>query len=73
MLPGTCRSAEVARWHAGAQRFVYMHREFGIWFAEAIPHITDESRYDVFLAVEQGTPKGTQLVPDDEFKRFDPQ
>lgn len=67
---GTCRNAEVARWHAGAQRFMYMHRDCGFWLSDAIPHVEDETRYDVFLAVEQTTPTAQQAVPDAEFEQL---
>lgn len=67
---GTCRNAQVARWHAGAQKFVYMYREYGVLTVDAIRHAADEARYDVFLAVEETEPSTQQLVPDDEFDRF---
>lgn len=49
---GRCRNVRIARWHAGAQVFVYIREKFGHRFPEEIRHPEDERHYDVFLAVE---------------------
>ncbi len=49
---GYCRNARIARWHAGAQAFVYLREKFGQRFPEKIRHPEDERRYDAFMVLE---------------------
>lgn len=65
---GSCRNAQVARWHAGAQTFVHWRTKFTSRFLECIKHPVDEKRYDVFLAQERVEP-GDQVIPDEQFAR----
>lgn len=67
---GTCRNAEVARWHAGAQRFAYVRHKFGNVFLEKICHPLDDRHFDVFLAVEAVTMPAVGRVEDDAFERL---
>lgn len=67
---GTCRNAELARWHGPAQRFVHWRAKFGQRFLEAIRHPVDEPHFDVFLAVEKVAPEPGQDIDDNEFERF---
>jgi len=67
---GTCRNAEVARWHAGAERFLYARTKFGSKYLEPIAHPVDERRYDVFMAVQAIDPTDATSIDDDSFEHF---
>lgn len=66
---GLCRNAQVARWHAGAQRFVHLRTKFGSTFYEAIRHPADERNYDVFRVLKRVEPEPAQVLDDDRFNR----
>lgn len=65
---GSCRNAQQARWHAGAQVFVHWRSKFGSRFLECIKHPADEPRFDVFIAIAKVEP-GDQVIPDEAFVR----
>lgn len=64
---GRCRNAKIARWHAGAQKFVHWRVKFGSRFLECIKHPEDERNYDVFLAQFEETDPGAESIPDEKF------
>jgi len=66
---GLCRNAQVARWHAGAQRFVYERRKFADVFYEAICHPADDRNYDVFRALKLVEPEPGKAMDDERFNR----
>lgn len=67
---GQCRNASVARWHAGAQRFVHWQHELGHRFLHDICHPDDEQRYDAFFAFKPITPEDSLRIPDDAFEKW---
>lgn len=64
---GRCRNADVARWHAGAECFVYLREKFGQRFPETIFHPADDRHFDVFLAVEAVEPGEAERIDDSAF------
>jgi hypothetical protein len=50
---GICRNATEARWNAEHQEFVHWRTKFNMRFLESIRHFEDETRYDVFTAVQK--------------------
>lgn len=66
---GLCRNAQVARWHAGAQRFVYERRKLANVFYEAIKHPADDRHYDVFRVLKRVDPEPNQVLDDARFER----
>lgn len=67
---GSCRNAQIARWHGRAQQFVHKRTKFGETFLERIRHPVDERNYDVFRVVERVEPAPEQIIDDDYFERF---
>lgn len=65
---GLSRNAQVARWHAGAERFVYERRKLGDTFYEVIKHPQDERYYDVFRVTRQAEPTAEQRLDDARFE-----
>lgn len=47
---GRCRNAEIARWNADIQKFLYWRTKFGHTFLEEIRCPEDDNRFDVFIA-----------------------
>lgn len=66
---GLCRNAQVARWHAGAERFVYERRKLGGTFYEVIKHPQDERYYDVFRVTRLAEPAQEQQLVDERFEQ----
>jgi hypothetical protein len=45
---GKCRNAQVARYNAETNKFVYMREKFGSVFAEDIGHAENDDGFDIF-------------------------
>jgi len=65
---GRCRNASIARWHAGAQRFVHWRTKFGERFLEKIRHPADEPEFDSFRVRKIVDTPGDDAIPDDLFE-----
>lgn len=65
---GSCRNAEVARWHGSAECFIYLREKFGQGFPETIFHPADDRHFDVFRAVEAVEPTAAQRIDDNAFE-----
>ncbi|WP_019449315.1 hypothetical protein [Cupriavidus sp. BIS7] len=65
---GRCRNASIARWHAGAQRFVHWRTKFGERYLEKIRHPADEPEFDAFLVLKVVENPGGDTIPDDLFE-----
>ncbi len=67
---GSCRNAEVARWNANTNQFVYQRRKFDFVFADSIEHPEDFQGTDVFYPQKVCEPEPHQIVtegfPEDE-------
>lgn len=67
---GHCRNAEVARWNAEIQRFIYRRHKFGDTWLEAICCPEDDEVYDVFYAESVTPPKDlTEDISFEVYKR----
>jgi hypothetical protein len=67
---GVCRGGEVARWHAGGQKFLQYQIDCGFRLLRAIPHPQDERQWDAFMAVEATDPEDAQRVDDADFAPY---
>lgn len=65
---GLCRNAQIARWHAGVERFVHLRKKFGQSFYETIRHPVDERNYDVFRVTRVTEPTPEEVIGDNEFE-----
>ncbi len=54
---GQCRNADVARWHADKQVFIYWRHKFGDVFEEDINHFEMDNGYDLFVPIMKVTEK----------------
>ena len=45
---GICRNANIARWNAAKQHFVYWRTKFNYRYIETIKHPEDDNVFDVF-------------------------
>lgn len=66
---GLCRNAQIARWHAGAERFVHLRTKFGQTFYEAIRHPVDDRHFDVFRVKRQTEPAPEEVLDDERFEK----
>lgn len=60
---GVCRNADIARWNAEKQHFVYKRYKFGTWFMEEIFHPADDNIYDVFRPDFELDPHVVEEIP----------
>lgn len=65
---GRCRNAEIARWNANKQHFVYRRYKFGTTFLETIKHPDDDQIWDVFDVIEHlpNLPDGFEPIDHEE-------
>ena len=67
---GHCRNAEVARWNAEIQKFIYRRHKFGQTFLEDICCPEDDQVWDVFYAEAVIPPKDvTEDISFEVYKR----
>ena len=62
---GRCRNAQVARWDAAQNVFLYMRNKFGSTFAEDICHPADDNGFDLFVPVTEVEPGDLEKITED--------
>jgi hypothetical protein len=66
---GLSRNTQIARWHAGAERFVHFRTKFGQTFCETLRHPVDERHYDVFRVKRVTEPEPHEVLDDERFEK----
>jgi len=62
---GTCRNAQVAKWHASEGVFKHWRTKFGSRFVEEINHPEDDDGFDCFVPLFSCFPTESDLMPED--------
>lgn len=57
---GKCRNAKVAMWDGNV--FWYMRTKFSYTYKEDINHLQDDNGYDLFVPLEEVTPKDHEKI-----------
>ena len=62
---GECRNAQIARYNAATDRFIYWRQKFGSVFAEDIHHAGNDDGFDLFEphGVLETLPEGFKEIP----------